>query len=212
MAHSDIARRLKAARIAPVIRTATESAARRGIALLAEEGFDLFEVTLTTPGALSVVADLVREPTLCVGVGTILETEQAKAAIDAGAAFLVSPAFVPGLAELGRAADVPVALGAATPTEAIRAHADGAAFVKVFPAAQLGGPAFIKALRSVFPAIDFMPTGGIEAAELGAYFAAGAVCVGMGGRLVNDAALTAGDDGAIRDAARAVRAALTAIG
>ncbi len=205
---SDIAAKLKAARVAPVVRTSTQTAARRGVDVLREEGFDLFEITLTTPGAVEVIGDLAQDPELCIGVGTVLTADQGRAAIDAGAAFVVSPAFVPGLAEVGAQAGVPIALGAATPTEALRAHEAGAAFVKVFPAAQLGGSGFIKALRSVYPMIEIMPTGGIEAGNLAAYFAAGAVCVGMGGQLVSDAALQAGDDQTIRAAARAVRHAL----
>ncbi len=205
----DIAARLNVARVAPVIRTSTEAAARRGVALLAEEGFDLFEITLTTPGGMSIIADLAKDDSLCIGVGTVLTADQGKAAMDVGASFVVSPAFIPGLVEA--AAGAPVALGAATPSEALRAHEDGAAFVKVFPAAQLGGPGFVKALRSVYPMIDIMPTGGIEAANMADYLAAGAVCVGMGGKLVNDAALQNGDDDAIRTAARDVRAALSAI-
>ena len=204
----DITAKLIAARVAPVIRTSTEAAARRGVELLADEGFSLFEITLTTPGAMEVIADLAKDPDLTVGVGTVLNVDQGKAAIDAGASFVVSPAFIPGLSDAGAAAGVPVALGAATPTEALRANEAGAAFVKVFPAAQLGGPGFVKALKSVYPMIDIMPTGGIEAGNLADYFAAGAACVGMGGKLVSDAALVAKDDEAIRTAARTVKAAL----
>ena len=204
----DITANLISARVAPVIRTSTEAAARRGVELLADEGFALFEITLTTPGAMEVIADLAKDPDLTVGVGTVLNVDQGKAAIYAGASFVVSPAFIPGLSETGAASGVPVALGAATPTEALRANEAGAAFVKVFPAAQLGGPGFIKALKSVYPMIDIMPTGGIEAGNLADYFAAGAACVGMGGKLVSDAALVAKDDEAIRAAARTVKAAL----
>ena len=204
----DITAKLIAARVAPVIRTSTEAAARRGVELLADEGFALFEITLTTPSAMEIIADLAKDPDLTVGVGTVLNVDQGKAAIDAGASFVVSPAFIPGLSETGAASGVPVALGAATPTEALRANEAGAAFVKVFPAAQLGGPGFIKALKSVYPMIDIMPTGGIEAGNLADYFAAGAACVGMGGKLVSDAALVAKDDEAIRAAARTVKAAL----
>jgi 2-dehydro-3-deoxyphosphogluconate aldolase/(4S)-4-hydroxy-2-oxoglutarate aldolase len=203
---NDISEKLKSARVAPVIRTSTEDAARHAVDLLAEEGFDLFEITLTTPGAMGIIRDLARDPALTIGVGTVLTADQGRSAMDAGASFVVSPAFVPGLVSAG--GGIPVALGAATPTEALRAHEDGAAFVKVFPAAQLGGPGFVKALRSVYPMIDIMPTGGIEPDNLSAYFAAGAVCCGMGGKLVSDAALQAGNDDAIRVAARAVRAAL----
>ncbi|MEM7188431.1 MAG: bifunctional 4-hydroxy-2-oxoglutarate aldolase/2-dehydro-3-deoxy-phosphogluconate aldolase [Pseudomonadota bacterium] len=203
---SAISRKLKAARVTPVVRTSTEDAARRGVALLAEEGFDLFEITLTTPGAMKIIRDLAQDTALTVGVGTVLTADQGREAMDAGASFVVSPAFVPGL--MAAAGDTPVALGAATPTEALRAHEEGAAFVKVFPAAQLGGPGFVKALLSIYPMIEIMPTGGIEADSLADYFAAGAVCCGMGGKLVSDAALQAGDDAVIRDAARAVRAVL----
>lgn len=207
----NITEKLIAARVAPVIRTSTEAAARRGVALLAEEGFDLFEITLTTPGAMDIIADLAKDANLTIGVGTVLNVDQGKAAIDAGASFVVSPAFIPGLSETGKTAGVPIALGAATPTEALRAHEAGAAFVKAFPAAQLGGPGFVKALKSVYPMIDIMPTGGIEAVNLADYYAAGAACVGMGGKLVSDAALTAKDDEAIRTAARTVKAAIEAL-
>lgn len=208
---SDLSDRLKQARVAPVVRTASVATARRGVDLLADEGFDLFEITLTTPGALDLIRDLSADTRLCIGVGTVLDLDQGRAAIRAGAAFLVSPAFVPGLTDLGREAGLPVALGAATPTEALRAHQAGAAFVKVFPAAQLGGAGFVKALRSVYPMIDIMPTGGINPGDIAGYFAAGAACLGMGGNLVSEAALASGDDQVIRNAARAVRAALAAV-
>ena len=206
----DIATRLRSARVAPVIRTSTESAARRGVELLAEEGFTVFEITLTTPGALEIVADLARNPDFCVGAGTVLDAGTASRAADAGAAFLVSPVIVPGLVDAARAAGAAAALGAATPGEVWQAHLAGADFVKVFPARQLGGAGYLKALKSVFPGVALMPTGGIEPADLAAYFGAGAVCIGMGGKLVSDAALTAGDDDAIRAAARDVRAAVGA--
>ena len=117
---------------------------------------------------------------MTVGVGTVLNVEDGRQAVEAGARFVVSPAYVPGLCAFGASAGTPVALGAATPSEALRAHQDGAAFVKLFPAAQLGGPGFLKALRSVYPMIAFMPTGGIGPGDIGAYLSAGAVCLGMG--------------------------------
>lgn len=208
----DIADTLREAGVAPVIRTSSEATARRGVDILIEEGFDLFEITLTTPGALAIIRDLAGRDGLSVGVGTVLTADQGQEAIAAGATFVVSPAAVPGLGAICRAAGRPMALGAATPTEALRAHEDGAAFVKLFPAAQLGGPGFVKALRSVFPDIAFMPTGGIGPDQIGAYLDAGAACLGMGGNLVNETAIAAGDDQIIRTAARAVRAALAGAG
>ena len=108
------------------------------------------------------------------GVGTVLTAEMGREAIEAGAEFVVSPAFVPGLAEICADANAPLALGAATPTEALRAHEAGADFIKVFPAAQLGGPGFIKALKSVYPSFDIMPTGGVNPPDIAAYLSAGA--------------------------------------
>ena len=203
--------RLKSARVAPVIRTSTEALARQVVEILREEGFDLFEITLTTPGAIAIIRDLAADPSLCIGAGTITRAEQGRDVAEAGAGFVVSPAFVPGLAEICSEAGTPLALGAATPSEALRAHEQGAAFVKLFPAAQLGGPGFVKALRSVFPAFTFMPTGGIGPDDIPAYLSAGAACLGMGGNLVNEAALRDGNDHVIRDAARAVQAAIRAL-
>lgn len=208
---TEIAKRLRAAIVAPVIRTATEKSARRAVEVLTSEGFTLFELTLTTPGALDIVRDLAKLPDITVGLGTILTCDQGEAAIAAGAEFAVSPAFVPGLTEVCRASGTPVALGAATPTEALRAHEEGADFVKIFPAYQLGGAGFVKALKSVYPMIEIMPTGGINPSDVKGYVSAGAACLGMGGNLVNDSALAEGRDDVIRDAARAVRAEISAL-
>jgi 2-dehydro-3-deoxyphosphogluconate aldolase/(4S)-4-hydroxy-2-oxoglutarate aldolase len=94
-----------------------------------------------------------------------------------------------------------------TPTEVRAASAADADVVKVFPAASLGGPSHIRALRSVFPDVSFCPTGGIEPAQVAAYLAAGADFVGMGGALVDERRIGAGDRTAIAEAARAVQAA-----
>jgi len=199
---SDIIDRIIAARVAPVVRTSSADLAVQAVEVLAEEGLTLFEITLTIPGAMGVIEALAKNPALCIGVGTVLNADQGRAAIDAGASFVVSPAFVSGLVE--EAGDVPVALGAATPSEALQADQAGADIVKVFPAAQLGGPGFVKALKSVYPAMRIMPTGGIGPGDIPAYLNAGAACLGMGGNLVNEAALKAGDDAVIRQAARDV--------
>jgi len=195
---SDAAARLAEAKVVPVIRTATEAGARTVVTVLRDAGFTLFEIALTTPNAMALIADLAANPRLTVGAGTILDAEQGRTAVAAGASFAVSPAIVPDLVEA--CAGAPVALGAATPTEALRAHEAGAAFVKLFPAAQLGGPGFVKALKSVYPHMAFMPTGGIGPGDVRAYLDAGAACLGMGGNLVS------GREATIRAGALAVRA------
>lgn len=209
-AKSDIINRIKAARVAPVVRTSSTALALGAVDILSDEGLRLFEITLTIPDPMGMIESLAKDPALCIGVGTVLTLDQGRRAIDAGASFIVSPAFVPGLAEVGAKAGVPVALGAATPTEALRAQEEGVDFVKVFPAAQLGGPGFVKALKSVYPDMQIMPTGGITPADIPAYLNAGAACLGMGGNLVNEKALLAGDFDVLRAAAQEVLAQVEA--
>ena len=98
-------------------------------------------------------------------------------------------------------------LGAVTPTEVRAALAAGADVVKVFPASSVGGPGHVRALRSVLPDVAFCPTGGVDAANLPAYLAAGAAFVGIGGALVDEARIAAGDRAAITGAAGAAMAA-----
>jgi len=199
---------MERARVVPVIRTRGEDTARRAVDVLARAGFSIFELTMTTPGAIAIIADLAGDPERLVGAGTVMTAAEAEACIDAGARFVVSPAVRPEVAEICRSRAVEFFLGAATPTEIAAAHELGAAAVKLFPAAQLGGPGFVRAVRSVFPAIAVMPTGGIATGDIAAYLDAGAACVGMGGRLVDESALSAGDDAAILAAARDVRTML----
>jgi 2-dehydro-3-deoxyphosphogluconate aldolase/(4S)-4-hydroxy-2-oxoglutarate aldolase len=112
----------------------------------------------------------------------------------------------PSLSAPCRDAGAVLMLGALTPTEVRAALAAGADVVKVFPASSVGGPAHIKALASVFPRVAFCPTGGVEPGNVAAYLAAGAAFVGMGGALVDEKRIVAGDRAAIEAAARSVLA------
>lgn len=198
--------------VVPVIRTRTEAAARRAVELLGGAGFSIFELTMTTPGARAIIADLAGNAGHLVGAGTVMTGDDARACIDAGARFVVSPAVRADVAQVCTAAGVEVFLGAATPTEVAAAHELGSAAVKLFPAAQLGGPGFLRAVRSIYPHVPLMPTGGIGIGDIAAYLDAGAACVGMGGRLVDVAALDGGDDASILAAAADVRKVLDARG
>ncbi|WP_088344626.1 MULTISPECIES: bifunctional 4-hydroxy-2-oxoglutarate aldolase/2-dehydro-3-deoxy-phosphogluconate aldolase [Rhodomicrobium] len=176
----------------PVVRFDAASDARIAVDWLREGGLTIFEITATVPNFTALIAELAARPDLLIGAGTLLDAETAAAAIEAGAKFLVSPCFVAEVAEAGARAALPVFPGAATPTEVLNAHRAGAAAVKVFPAKQLGGPGYISALRSVFPHIPLMPTGGITLDDAGDYLRAGAVALGMGGQLVTVADIRAG--------------------
>ena len=169
-------------------------------------GIRVFEITLTIPGAVALIRDLGSDPGLLIGAGTVPDARTAEACLAAGARFIVTPWVDPGLAEPCRRAGALLILGALTPTEVRAAIAAGAGVVKIFPAASAGGPAHIRALRSVFPEIPLCPTGGVEPGNAGAYLAAGADFVGLGGALVDPRRIEAGDKAAIEAAARAAMA------
>jgi 2-dehydro-3-deoxyphosphogluconate aldolase/(4S)-4-hydroxy-2-oxoglutarate aldolase len=159
---------------------------------------------MTIPDAPALIRELARDPGLLVGAGTVPNATMAETCLNAGARFIVAPWVDATLAEPCRAAGAALMLGAVTPTEVRAALAAGADVVKVFPASSVGGPAHIRALRSVLPAVAFCPTGGVEPGNLVAYLAAGAAFVGMGGALVDEKRIAANDKSAIQAAARAV--------
>jgi 2-dehydro-3-deoxyphosphogluconate aldolase/(4S)-4-hydroxy-2-oxoglutarate aldolase len=202
--------RLREGGVVPVVRTATAADAARVVEWLRDGGLRVFEITLTVPDALAVIGELARDGDLLVGAGTVLDAAAARECIDAGAQFLVSPAVTPDVARVARAASLPCLLGAATPTEVLAAMEAGAAAVKIFPVSSLGGPAHVKALRSVFPRARFCPTGGIGIGDIGDYLTAGSDFVGVGGKLVDSAAIARGDREAVVNAAHAAQAQVTA--
>ncbi|MEU8240480.1 bifunctional 4-hydroxy-2-oxoglutarate aldolase/2-dehydro-3-deoxy-phosphogluconate aldolase [Actinoplanes missouriensis] len=151
--------------------------------VLVAAGVTALEITLTSEGALEAIAGLCRQlpDTVRIGAGTILTEDDAKAAVDAGAAFLVSPVSVP------ITAGVPLYPGTFSPTEIYAAHRAGAPLIKLFPAGGLG-PAYLKDLRGPLPDVRVLPTGGIALDDIPQWLAAGAVAVGVGGPLIGDAA------------------------
>ena len=180
---------LGAQRVIPVLRLPSAQLTERAIDFLSDAGFGIFEITMTTPGAI----DLIRSCRhLKVGAGTVLDLDSAQRCIDAGARFLVSPCLVPGMARLAHAAGRAALIGGFTPGEILAAHREGADIVKLFPASS-GGPAHLRAIRAIFPAIPLCPTGGVSLKNLNDYFAAGAAVVGVGNDIVDAEALGAGD-------------------
>jgi 2-dehydro-3-deoxyphosphogluconate aldolase/(4S)-4-hydroxy-2-oxoglutarate aldolase len=166
-------------------------------------GIDQIEVTLDTPGALAAV-EAERDAGRDIGVGTVVTADDAKVAVAAGAAFLVSPAVVADMVETAVDLGVDAIPGAFTPTEILRATDLGATAVKLFPA-PVGGPAYVRALRGPIPDVPFVPTGGVAVDDVRAYLDAGASCVGLGGELVGRTP-PLGDDDLAAIAERAARA------
>ncbi len=198
---------LRAARVVPVVRTHEARHAATAVQWLRDAGLRIFEITMTIPDAPTLIRELASDPALLIGAGTVPDRTTAEACLAAGARFIVAPWVDASLATPCRSAKALLMLGALTPTEVRVALAAGADVVKIFPASSTGGPGHIRALRSVFPEIAFCPTGGVEPGNVGAYLAAGAAFVGMGGALVDEKRIAAGDRAAIEAAARQVMGA-----
>ncbi|HUN44643.1 MAG TPA: bifunctional 4-hydroxy-2-oxoglutarate aldolase/2-dehydro-3-deoxy-phosphogluconate aldolase [Acetobacteraceae bacterium] len=195
---------LRAARVVPVVRTHTTQHAATVVQWLRDAGLTIFEITMTVPDAPALIRELASDPNLLVGAGTVPHTRAAEACLAAGARFIVAPWVDATLAAPCTAAGAVLMLGALTPTEVRAARAAGADVVKIFPASSAGGPPHIRALASVFPDVAFCPTGGVGPGDVGSYLAAGAAFVGIGGALVDEKRVAAGDRAAIEAAARQV--------
>ncbi|MGA5317558.1 bifunctional 4-hydroxy-2-oxoglutarate aldolase/2-dehydro-3-deoxy-phosphogluconate aldolase [Streptomyces pseudogriseolus] len=195
-------------RLLAIVRGGDADASLNTVLTLAEEGVELIEVSLTGADALTVIARAraALGDTRPLGAGTVLTADDARAARDAGAGFLVTPALGESVST-ARDLRLPVLAGVLTPTEMVTARSLGATALKIFPAAQAGGPAYVKALRGPFPHELLVPVGGVDEEAARAYLAAGATAVGVGSPLTGDAA-DGGSLAALRARARTFKAAV----
>jgi 2-dehydro-3-deoxyphosphogluconate aldolase/(4S)-4-hydroxy-2-oxoglutarate aldolase len=157
-------------------------------------GVQAIEVTMTTPGALDVIAQASARygEDVLFGAGSVLDAETARAAILAGAGFVVAPTLSLSVVELCNRYSIPVMPGCYTPTEMLAAWEAGADMVKLFPAS-VGGPALIKAIRAPLPQLEIVPVGGVNLDTAADFVANGAAALGVGSSLVNQKLLDAGD-------------------
>ena len=205
MTPEQVLKRIGEVGVVPVIRASSANHALDAVEAIEEGGIPVVEITMTVPGALAVICEVVARcrGKILMGAGTVRNREQAVACLDAGAQFLVSPGLSLPVMEAARAAGKIAIPGALTPTEIMAATEAGARVIKVFPCGSVGGPKYIKALRGPFPDLSFIPTGGVNAANAAEFFAAGAFAIGMVSDLIDAAALQNGRKG---DVVRAVRA------
>lgn len=184
MDKTETLQQLKTLGVIAVIRGPSPEKTIEMVAALVGGGVRAIEITYSTPQAADVVRRLNEQygDEILLGMGTLTQPEQAAEAAEAGAHYLVSPMIDDVLAEAMIGTRRAVMLGAFTPTEIVRAHRLGSDVVKLFPGSQ-GGPAYLKAIRGPFPDIPIMPTGGVEAANVADWFAAGAFAVGAGSNL-----------------------------
>lgn len=169
---------------------------------LYEGGVTCIEITMTTPNALDVIKAAVSDigDKACIGVGTVLDPETARAAILAGAEYIVSPVLNEETIRMANRYSKPIVSGAYTPTEILRTWEAGADVVKVFPAS-VGGPAYFKAIKGPLPHVKLSPTGGVNLNTAADFIRAGAEFLGIGGELVKKDLVAAGDLDGLRDIA-----------
>lgn len=192
------------AAVIPVIRVPAREHALCAVEGIVAGGLPVVEITLTVPGALAVIEDLhIRfGDRLLIGAGTVLDEENCRSAIRAGAWFIVSPVFDPRVLEAAKRAETMFIPGALTPNEISMAWRSGADAVKIFPCGAMGGPAYIRTLRGPFPDIPLVITGGVTCSNTAEYLAAGALAVGAGESILPRAALEAKDSAAVANHTR----------
>lgn len=209
MTKPEIIERLVNPGVIAIIRASSSQGLVEVAEALADGGVTAMEVTMTTPNALDVITDIAARfsPRIVVGVGTVLDTETCRAAILAGAEFVVTPVTKPDVIRLCNRYGKPIASGAFTPTEALLSYESGADFVKLFPADH-AGPAYIKNILAPLPMLQIVPTGGVSPETIGEFIKAGSVAVGAGSTLISKEALKSGDLAAIKARAEEFVAAI----
>lgn len=194
MDHRERMERIRNTGVIAIMRAKSSEQLLRAADAIRAGGVGVIEVTMTTPGALSVIEQAVSRygKEVLFGAGSVLDAESARAAILAGAQFVVSPSFKASLVEICRRYSVPVMPGAFTPTEILTTWECGADMVKVFPAS-LGGPSLIKAIKAPLPQVELVPVGGVNLENTADFIRMGAAAIGVGSALVSQKLLDSGD-------------------
>jgi len=186
MEKQELRARVEEVGLVPVIRTSSAEDARFAVEEVSHGGIPIIELTMTVPGALDVIRDLVKEvPGVILGAGTVLDVDTARRCIDAGAQFISSPALdIPTVHYVAGLPDIIMMAGAMTPTEVLAAWKAGSDFVKIFPASLVGGDNYIRALRRPFPEIPLIAGGGVTQQNAAYYLLAGASALSVGKELI----------------------------
>lgn len=192
-----------------ILRTPSAEAAAPAMEAALRGGFKVIEFTLTIPNALELIQEFSQRPSVVVGAGTVLTTQDAEAAVKAGATCLVSPVVDEAVIDAAKSLDVAMMPGTHTPTEMLRAHRAGGQLQKLFPAPGLGAP-YVTACLGPMPFLKIVPTNGVDADNVAEYLAAGAFAIGFVAPLFDAAAMAAGNYDSIEQRARDLIAAVDA--
>lgn len=203
MDKQDVCARIHKVGLVPAVRTSRADDARFAAETVCKNGIPIVEITMTVPGALDVISHLLHHlPNLIVGAGTLLDLATARTCADAGVHFLTSPGFDREIVQFAASRKLAVIPGALTPTEIITAWKAGADFIKVFPCAQLGGEAYIRALRGPLPDVPLIAAGGVNQQTATHFIRAGADALGVGRQLIPEEAIQHRKEEQIRELAR----------
>ena len=186
MSRAEIVQQITRQGVVAVIRMSDSKKLMNVARAIQKGGISALEVTMTTPNALRVIEEAATElgDDVLVGVGSVLDAETARLAINAGAKYVVSPILKPEIIQAAHRYGIPAMPGAFTPTEALAAHENGADIIKIFPA-DVVGMAFFKAIKAPMPHLQLMPTGGVTLTNGGDWIKAGACAVGVGSALLD---------------------------
>lgn len=209
MSRQEVVQRIEHERVSAIVRTHEAALAEAAMRAAVAGGFRVVEFTLTTPGALELVAAFAANRDLLVGAGTVLTVEQVQAAKKAGAHFIVSPVWDPAVIRKAGELDLASIPGTLTPTEMLAAHAAGADFVKLFPAPS-DVAEYVTALRGPLPQLRIFPTAGVTVENFLDILRAGAAGVGFVRSLFVPADMAARDFTAIERRAAQIHARLRA--
>jgi 2-dehydro-3-deoxyphosphogluconate aldolase/(4S)-4-hydroxy-2-oxoglutarate aldolase len=191
MSKSETMQRIREIRVIPVLRARKQEDAIAIAHAVKQGGVPLLEITMTVPGAVEVIRQLVASfgDQVLVGAGTVLDPETARICILAGAQFVVSPSLKISTIEICHRYAIPVFPGALTPTEVLTAWEAGADAVKVFPCGSMGGAKYLKSLKAPLPQVELIPTGGVSLPTAADFLSAGAFALGVGADLIDSDAV-----------------------
>jgi 2-dehydro-3-deoxyphosphogluconate aldolase/(4S)-4-hydroxy-2-oxoglutarate aldolase len=185
MKKDEVCRRIREIGIIPAVRVSSGRDAHFAAEAVTGGGIPVVEITMTVPGAVELMAHLVRsDPSIIVGAGTVLDTKTADLCLDSGASFITAPSFNPAIVEFAAKRNIAVLPGALSPTEVVTAWSGGADLVKVFPCGPVGGDRYIKALHTSLPQIPLIAAGGVNQQTAGHFILSGATAIGVGTELI----------------------------
>jgi 2-dehydro-3-deoxyphosphogluconate aldolase / (4S)-4-hydroxy-2-oxoglutarate aldolase len=203
MTKQQVQARIEEIGVIPAVRLSSAEDALFAAEAVCNAGIPIVEVTMTVPGAIDVIAHLIKSNAdLIVGAGTVFDAETARRCLGAGIRFLTSTGLDLEIIELAHNEDVLVFPGVMTPTEVHAARKAGCQLVKVFPCAQIGGVGYIRALKAPFPDISMIASGGVTQQNAAEFIRAGAVAVGVGQHLIPQKAIDRREADWIRELAR----------